>query len=93
MYEEGTTHLDYHNESYVPRFLDEVDEDTRKEAERACNGSQNIECIFDLVFTEKSEIAEEANRIKGQADSTRVELGMILNIWCIVYFYSPKSTR
>ena len=69
--------------------MDEVDEDKRKEAEKACNGSQNIECIFDLVFTEKTEIAEEANRIKGQADSTRVELGKFkLYFVCIVYFYS-----
>ncbi|XP_060603455.1 mucin-like protein isoform X2 [Ruditapes philippinarum] len=74
VYEDGTTHFDYHNDSYVPRFLDEVDEETRKNAEKVCNGSQNIECIFDFVFTEKTEIAEEANRIKGQADSTRVEL-------------------
>ncbi|XP_053385745.1 fibrillin-1-like [Mercenaria mercenaria] len=75
MYSEGKTHYDYHNDSYVPGFLDEVDPNKRTEAEKACNGSQNIECVYDLVFTEKTEIAKDTNRITSQADWTRSEMG------------------
>ncbi|XP_053374889.1 mucin-like protein [Mercenaria mercenaria] len=71
IYNEGHTHFDYHNETYVPRFLDEVDSSKVLEAQNACNGSRNIECIFDFVFTEKPEIAENSNRIKGHTESIR----------------------
>lgn len=77
IYEDGKSHEDFHNESYVPRFLDEVDPEKRTEAERVCNGSQNIECVFDFVFTEKPEVAEDSNKIRQQADSTQEELGTL----------------
>ncbi|XP_053387695.1 uncharacterized protein LOC123541782 [Mercenaria mercenaria] len=74
IYNEGKTHFDYHNETYIPRFLDEVNPAKVLEAENTCNGSQNIECIFDFVFTEKPEIAENSNRIKGQSETIKNEM-------------------
>jgi hypothetical protein len=78
-YEDGKSHLDFHNDSYIPRFLDEADPNKILEAEKACNGSQNIECIFDLVFTEKIEIANQTSIIRGELDSATAELGIVVN--------------
>ncbi|XP_060570002.1 uncharacterized protein LOC132728362, partial [Ruditapes philippinarum] len=74
IYEDGKSHFDFHNDSYIPRFLDEADPDKILEAEKACNGSQNIECIFDLVFTGTMEIAHQTSIIRGESDSTTAEL-------------------
>ncbi|XP_053376387.1 uncharacterized protein LOC123533517 isoform X2 [Mercenaria mercenaria] len=78
IYDEGKSHSNYHNNSYVPRFLDEADPVKRAEAEKSCNGSHNIECVFDFVFTEKKEIADQTNIIRAQSDSTRSELEIMV---------------
>jgi hypothetical protein len=56
------------------------------EAEKACNGSQNIECIFDLVFTEKMEIANQTSIIRGESDSTTAELGIMIDLTFYFHF-------
>ncbi|XP_052777913.1 mucin-like protein [Mya arenaria] len=64
-YPDGKSHEDYHNKTYIPKFLDEADNARVKDAEKVCGGSQNLECIFDYVFTELKEVGEMTNAIKG----------------------------
>ncbi|KAH3847198.1 hypothetical protein DPMN_089515 [Dreissena polymorpha] len=44
IYEDGKSHSDYHNASYVPRFLDTFDKETIIKAEKIC-GSVNVEFV------------------------------------------------
>ncbi|XP_052777286.1 uncharacterized protein LOC128214704 isoform X2 [Mya arenaria] len=77
-YPDGTSHDDYHNHTYIPRFLDEVDKAKISNAELVCGGSQNLECIFDFVFTDIEEVGEMSNAIKVQAESSREEIKEVL---------------
>ncbi|XP_060570647.1 fibrillin-2-like isoform X2 [Ruditapes philippinarum] len=77
VYEDGKSHEDYQNNSFTPRFLDEVDVDKRAQAEQDCNGAENIECVFDLVFTENKEVANATRILKTEADQDRHEINEI----------------
>ncbi|XP_060591770.1 fibrillin-1-like [Ruditapes philippinarum] len=74
VYEDGKSHQDYQNNSFTPRFLDEIDVDKRAQAEQDCNGAENIECVFDLVFTENKEVANATRILKTDADLDRNEI-------------------
>ncbi|XP_053387796.1 mucin-like protein [Mercenaria mercenaria] len=74
VYDVGKSHVDFHNETYVPRFLDEADPQLIAKGEKICEGSNNTECVFDYVFTEKPDIAEETKKIKGQSDADKAEI-------------------
>ncbi|KAL4219781.1 scavenger receptor [Mactra antiquata] len=78
VYPEGKNHSDYHNATFIPRFLDEAAPDKIKEAEVACNGSTNVECVFDYVFTEREEIAQSTNLVKGNADQTKSQMDEVV---------------
>uniref|UniRef100_A0A1X7TQV9 Mucin-like protein n=1 Tax=Amphimedon queenslandica TaxID=400682 RepID=A0A1X7TQV9_AMPQE len=51
------TYASYSNPNHVPVFLDQIDPETRAEAERICGGSNKIECIFDYSQTKNEELA------------------------------------
>ncbi|KAL4219782.1 hypothetical protein ACF0H5_020194 [Mactra antiquata] len=70
VYPEGKNHFDYHNASFIPRFLDEAAPEKIKEAESVCNGSKNSECVFDYVFTENEEIASSTNQLTWNTNLT-----------------------
>ncbi|XP_053387247.1 uncharacterized protein LOC123541978 [Mercenaria mercenaria] len=78
VYDDGKSHFDFQNETYVPRFLDEADPELIAKAEKICDGSNNTECVFDYVFTEKPDIAEETKKVKGQSDADKVEIDEIV---------------
>ena len=50
-------YVNYSNPNHVPVFLDQIDAETRAEAERICGGSNKIECIFDYSQTKNEELA------------------------------------
>ncbi|KAL4219778.1 hypothetical protein ACF0H5_020191 [Mactra antiquata] len=78
VYPEGKNHSDYHNATFIPRFLDEAAPEKIKEAEVACNGSKNVECVFDYVFTESGEIARSTNQVKGNTDQTKSQMDEVM---------------
>jgi hypothetical protein len=88
VYEEGKSHEDYQNNSFTPRFLDEIDVDKRVQAEVDCNGAENIECVFDLVFTENKDVANATRILKTDADLDRNEIskGHLISILKNVLF-------
>jgi hypothetical protein len=74
-YDAGKNHFDFHNDSYVPRFLDDIDEHLKEKALDVCDSITNIECIFDFAFTENAKIAKENNRIKEKLNEDKMEIG------------------
>ncbi|XP_052238542.1 neurogenic locus notch homolog protein 1-like [Dreissena polymorpha] len=76
IYEDGKSHADYHNASYVPRFLDTVDNETLTKAYKACNGSNNVECVFDYAFTLNIDVAENTKTKRQDVDAARKEIVM-----------------
>ena len=56
-YATGETSANYSYPNHVPVFLDQIDAETRAEAERICGGSNKIECIFDYSQTKNEEVA------------------------------------
>ena len=76
-YADGKSHSDYHNESYVPRFLDEVEQSKIDEALKVCNVTENNECVFDYVFTEKAEIAMQTSSKTRETAQSKREIGML----------------
>ncbi|XP_053386930.1 uncharacterized protein LOC123542087 [Mercenaria mercenaria] len=74
VYDDGGSHFDFHNDSYVPRFLDEADPELRAKAIEVCNGPENTECVFDYVFTENPDVAEKTKQVKGQAETDKIEI-------------------
>ncbi|XP_052236237.1 uncharacterized protein LOC127848005 isoform X4 [Dreissena polymorpha] len=78
LYDDGKEHSDYHNASYIPRFLDTVDKVTLAEAEKACNGSKNKECVFDYALTLNENIAMMTNRKRQSIDVNTEEIAQIV---------------
>ena len=77
MYSNGTNHSDYHNASYVPTFLDEVDNQTlRAEAMQKCGGDPSrVQCIFDYIFADE-ELAEQTLKKDKDQQAALREIGM-----------------
>ena len=78
VYRNGTNHSDYHNASYVPYFLDEVDNQTlQAEALRKCGGdASRVQCIFDYIFTDEQVAEQTLNKDKQQQAAAR-EIGEV----------------
>lgn len=64
-YPTGRSHADFNFPNFVPKFLDEADKEVVSNATQIC-GKENLECIFDLVFTGSEEIAEETKQANIQ---------------------------
>ncbi|XP_052241381.1 uncharacterized protein LOC127851584 [Dreissena polymorpha] len=78
IYEDGKKHSDYHNASYVPRFLDTVDNATLAAAIKTCNGSEHMECIFDFAFTLNIDIAKTTNSKLETIDIGKKEIAQVM---------------
>ena len=65
------------NKDFVPKFLDETDPALVAEAEAKCNGSSNLPCIFDYVYTRNAELAQQTQQTEQQAQVTAEELGKL----------------
>ena len=83
-YADGKSHSDYHNESYVPRFLDEVEQSKIDEAYKVCNVTENNECVFDYVFTEKAEIAMQTNSKTGETAQSKIEISRSFIVFSLI---------
>ena len=57
IYSKGKGHQDYHNASYIPPFIEDAPTDKVEQGKSICSGNNNIQCIFDFVFTEDEQIA------------------------------------
>jgi disulfide oxidoreductase YuzD len=73
-YFENNTSSDYSNKSYIPSFLDTVDPAKIEEAVKLCEGLQNIQCVFDFVFTDNENVANDTKKRKNKADETDMEI-------------------
>jgi len=80
VYSNGTNHSDYHNASYVPYFLDEVDNQTlRTEAVQKCGGdASRVQCIFDFIFVDE-QLAEQTLKKDKDQQAAIHEIGMCLS--------------
>ena len=79
VYRNGRSHQYYvtDNADFVPKFLDETDPALIAEAESQCNGSSNLPCIFDYVYTRNGELARATQQTEQQAQATQGDLGIL----------------
>ncbi|XP_059158121.1 uncharacterized protein LOC131942326 [Physella acuta] len=56
----GQNTITFSNSSFQPIFYDEQNATTKEEAEKFCNGSGNLPCIFDYIATKNEKIAESS---------------------------------
>ncbi|WAR22468.1 MATN2-like protein [Mya arenaria] len=75
-YEDGKDHDNFHNSSYVPLFLDEVDNVTMALAVEACNGTSSTECIYDFALTLNPAIAADTVNKRQQFDQDQEDIGI-----------------
>jgi len=95
VYMNGSSHSDYHNASYVPRFLDEVDNQTlRMEALRQCGGdSSRVQCIFDYIFTD-DQLAKQTLKTDKEQQTSLFEISMYfyhLTLWLYLHVMMKVS--
>ena len=85
MYSNGTSHSDFHNASYVPYFLDEMDNQTlRAEAVRKCGGdASRVQCIFDYIFADER-LAEQTLKNDKDQQAALHEIGMCFSLSNII---------
>ncbi|KAK3609861.1 hypothetical protein CHS0354_015052 [Potamilus streckersoni] len=72
-YPNGKHSADYSHRDFMPKFIDEADPLMVANATNIC-GEENQECIFDLVFTENEEVANETLRIQMEAETVRRQI-------------------
>ncbi|WAR22494.1 DMBT1-like protein [Mya arenaria] len=77
-YEDEKDHDNFHNSSYVPLFLDEVDNVTMALAVEACNGTLSTECIYDFALTLNPAIAADTVNRKQQFDQDQEEIDKVI---------------
>ena len=77
-YQNGKTHSDFSFPDFVPQFLDEADEEVVQNATNHC-GEENLECIFDLVFTGREDVADDTKLTDIQHSETVLINGMLPN--------------
>ena len=65
------------NADFTPKFLDEANQTLVAEAEIFCNSTTDLPCIFDLVFTQNQEVAENTAGTQTQAKNNDLEVGKI----------------
>ncbi|KAL3857455.1 hypothetical protein ACJMK2_012125 [Sinanodonta woodiana] len=72
-YPTGKGHADFSDPTFIPQFLDEADPEIVANATEIC-GEENQECIFDLVFTENNDIAQETLQIEIKASQDQIKM-------------------
>ena len=65
------------NADFTPKFLDEANQILVAEAKTVCNGITDLPCIFDYVFTQNQEVAENTAGTQTQAKNNDLEVGKI----------------
>jgi len=76
VYRNGTTHAHYQNSSYVPYFLDEMENQTLRDlAVLKCGDASRIQCIFDFIFTDERIAEQTLNKDKEQQTALQ-EIGL-----------------
>ena len=65
------------NADFRPKFLDEANQTLVAEAETFCNGPTDQPCIFDYVFTQNPEVAENTAGTQTQAKINNLEVGKL----------------
>ncbi|XP_052809635.1 fibrillin-1-like, partial [Mya arenaria] len=75
-YPQKKNHSSFQNNSFVPRFLDTVANETLDAAKATCGGSEDLACIFDQVFTENENISRQTLEITNASQATEVELSV-----------------
>ena len=65
------------NADFTPKFLDEANQTLVAEAETVCNGTTDLRCIFDYVFTQNPEVAVNTAGTQTQAKNNDLEVGKI----------------
>ena len=68
VYTHGLTHSNFSYPDFIPKFLDEADQDKVENATKLC-GVDNLECIFDFVFTGSEKVADDTKRADQQHTS------------------------
>lgn len=58
-YPSGLSFANFSVPKHIPVFLDQIDTDIRREAEKICGATDKIECIFDYIQTKNKEFALE----------------------------------
>ncbi|XP_052809767.1 uncharacterized protein LOC128238182 isoform X2 [Mya arenaria] len=73
-YSDKKNHSNYHNSSFIPRFLDSVPLEIIKTASETCGGDQDLACIFDQVFTENEDISRQTHETTSDAKEAKTEI-------------------
>ncbi|XP_052807791.1 uncharacterized protein LOC128236745 isoform X3 [Mya arenaria] len=73
-YSDKKNHSNYHNSSFIPRFLDSVPVEIIKAASETCGGDQDLACIFDQVFTENEDISKQTHETTIDAKEAITEI-------------------
>ena len=79
-YDDGLGHADFINKTFVPQFLDQADKEVVANATTFCKN--NTQCIYDLVFTDNRQLAEQTTNTDASAAKTKDSAG-IVNLECI----------
>ncbi|WAR07512.1 MLP-like protein [Mya arenaria] len=75
-YSDKKNHSNYHNSSFIPRFLDSVPVEIIKAASETCGGDQDLACIFDQVFTENEDISKQTHETTIDAKEAITEINI-----------------
>ncbi|XP_059160048.1 mucin-like protein [Physella acuta] len=71
-YSYGQNTSTFSNPNFTPLFYDEQNPTTIAEAEKICNGSGNLPCIFDFIATQNEKIAETSLKSSDQFEKVSV---------------------
>ena len=71
-YPDGKSHRNYQNNTFVPKFLEDVEESKVQNATEQC-GEHNLACIFDLVFTDDTDVANQTKVLGISAENQTAE--------------------
>ncbi|KAK3612288.1 hypothetical protein CHS0354_011006 [Potamilus streckersoni] len=71
-YPPGKTHKDFAHADFTPKFLDEADPVAIEKAKIYCG--EDMECIFDYVFTGSKDVAIETRSIGLEANAVEIQI-------------------
>lgn len=71
----GQNTTTFSNSSFTPLFYDEQNATTKAEAEKFCNGSWNIPCVFDFIATKNEKIAEASLKSSDTFERVSISTG------------------
>lgn len=72
-YDDGVSHADFSFKNFTPKFLDQADKEVVDNATTFCKG--NLQCVFDLVFTDNKELAADTTATDDRAAENTANAG------------------